>query len=307
MEIQQKPYEWMIKYTPQREWIERRGVLVWIAEAFTSLGAGLYLVSLYFNSLVGMVIAWLIIVALKIPLHVIYFGKPLRFWRTIVPFNNTWRTSWFSRGVTATALFSGIGFIQICLSYWLPGTAWEVGFKVLAGITVFVVGIYSGFIMSYCRSVPLWNSALLPFLFILFGVNDGFALIMAVGLGGGQVDVTAAEAGSRVLLIVCALVIAIYLWNQTYTSTTAKESVLELIRGYLAPVFWIGIIALGIVIPLVISAFSYFTGELTRPLLITAVVFHTLSAFALKYCLLKAGVYQPLLPSMYTMPAATKT
>ena len=45
------PHEWMVKYTPQTEWIERRGILVWIAEVFGSLGPGLYLVSLFYDNL----------------------------------------------------------------------------------------------------------------------------------------------------------------------------------------------------------------------------------------------------------------
>ena len=172
-------HEWMVKYTPQTEWIERRGILVWIAEVFTSLGAGLFLVSLYFNSLPGMLIGFLIIALLKIPFHVAYFGKPLRFWRTVPPFSNAWRTSWFTRGITFTILFTSFAFIQLVIQFALSnglllGTGWEVTlvtFKVLAGITAFLVGIYSGFIMSYCRSVPFWNSALLPFVFI-FAVDD---------------------------------------------------------------------------------------------------------------------------------------
>ena len=74
-----------VKYTPQTEWIERKGILVWIAEVFTSLGAGLYLVSLFYSlidmpdkiidisagltvinmppaSLWGMALAWIIII-----------------------------------------------------------------------------------------------------------------------------------------------------------------------------------------------------------------------------------------------------
>src|SRR4030042_166886 len=115
--------------------LERRGVLVWIAEVFTSLGAGLYLVSLFFNNLWGMLVAWLIILILKIPLHIIYFGKPLRFWRTVPPFTNAWKTSWFTRGITFTILFTGCAFIQLVLSFWLPGTGWDIAFKALAGIT----------------------------------------------------------------------------------------------------------------------------------------------------------------------------
>ena len=315
MEIQQKPFEWMIKYTLQKEWIQGRGVLVWIAEVFTSLGAGLYLVSLFFNNVTGLFIAWLIILLLKIPIHIAYFGKPLRFWRTIAPFNTAWKTSWFSRGVTATVLFTGFGFLVILFLYspsatilsgWFsPGliTGFDVTFRILAGLTAFLVGIYGGFIMNFVKGIPFWNTGLLPMLFIIAGINDGFALIMAIGLGGGQVDIMAAETGSRVLLIFSAFIIIIYLWSQNYTSKTAKATVQGLLRGYLAPAFWIGIILFGIVIPIVISAISYFSGELSSPLLIIAIVFHTLSAFALKYVLLKAGVYEPLLPSSSTLPA----
>ncbi|MFC1953768.1 NrfD/PsrC family molybdoenzyme membrane anchor subunit [Chloroflexota bacterium] len=316
MEIQQKPFEWMIKYTLQKEWIQGRGVLVWIAEVFTSLGAGLYLVSLFFNNLAGLFIAWLIIVLLKIPIHIAYFGKPLRFWRTIAPFNSAWKTSWFSRGVTATVLFTGFGFLVILflfqpsaaiLSGWFSQglfTGLDVTFRILAGLTVFLVGIYGGFIMNFVKGIPFWNTGLLPTLFIIAGINDGFALIMAIGLGGGQVDIMAAEIGSRVLLIFSAFIIITYLWSQNYSSTTAKATVQGLLKGYLAVPFWIGIVLFGIIIPIVISAVSYFSGELSSPLLIIAITFHTLSAFALKYVLLKAGVYEPLLPSASTQPTS---
>ena len=290
-------HEWIVKYTAQTEWIERRGILVWLAEVFTSLGAGLYLVSLFFDSLLGMFIAWLIIVVLKIPLHLAYFGKPLRFWRTIPPFTNAWKTSWFTRGITFSVLFTSFVFIQLILTYFLPGTGWEIAFKVIGGITAFLVGIYSGFIMNYCRSIPFWNSALLPLVFIFAGLADGFALIMAIGLAGGGVNIMAAEAGSRVMLITSALIMATYLWSATYTSSTAKQSVIELIRGYLALVFWIGIVALGIIIPIAVSVSSYFAGEVSIPLLIAAIACHTIGAFALKYCLLKAGIHNPILPA----------
>ena len=289
-------HEWMVKYTPQTEWIERRGILVWIAEVFTALGAGLYLVSLFYNNLWGMFVAWLIIVFLKLPPHIIYFGKPLRFWRTIPPFTNAWKTSWFTRGILFTVLFTGFAFIQLVLTYFFPGTGWDIAFKIIAGITAFLVGIYSGFIMSYCRSIPFWNSALLPLVFLFAGIADGFALIMAISLGDTQVNIVAAETGSRILLTINAIIIAIYLWNATYTSKTAKYSAMLLLRGSLAVPFWVGVIAFGIIIPLAISASSYFVGEASIPLLIIAIALHTIGAFALKYCLLKAGIHNPILP-----------
>ncbi len=289
-------HEWMVKYTPQTEWIERRGILVWLAEVFTSLGAGLYLVSLFYNNLWGMFIAWLIVVFLKLPPHLIYLGKPLRFWRMVPPFTKAWRTSWITRGMFFTVLFAGFALIQLVLTYWLPGTGWEIAFKVLGGITAFLAGIYSGFVMSYCRSVPFWNSALLPLVFLFVGIADGFALIMAISLAGGQPDIIAAEAVSRWILIVNAILMGTYLWNATYTSKTAKYSAMLLLRGSLAMPFWVGVIAFGIIIPLVISVSSYFAGEASMPLLIIAIALHTIGAFAFKYCLLKSGVHNPVLP-----------
>ena len=289
-------HEWMIKPTPQTEWIERRGVLVWIAEVFTSLGAGLYLVSLYFDNWWGMLAGWLIIMCLKLPPHLLYFGKPLRFWRTIIPFTDSWKTSWFTRGINFTVYFGTIVFFQLIVTYFFPATGWDTALKILGGILGFLVGIYSGFIMSYCRSVPFWNTAMLPLILIIAGVTDGFALMLAIGMVDTSVDIAAVEFGSRILLTVNIVFIGAYVWNATYISKTAKYSAMLLLKGKLAPPFWIGVIACGIISPLVISVSSYFAGDASTPLLIIAIGFHTIGAIALKYVLLKAGIHNPILP-----------
>ena len=288
-----KPYEWMVKHTPQTEWIERRGILMWLAEVFGGVGGGLYLVSLYLDSLWGMFISWLVIIALKGGFHLAYLGKPLRFWRIVLKP----QTSWVARGLIFVILFVGFGAIQLALSYWLPGTVWEVLFKILAGLMAFGVAIYPGFAMNYINGIPFWNSALLPVLFVLAGILDGFGIVIGIGLGGGRVDLMAAEAGSRIFLITSALVIAIYLWSATYMGSAGKQSVIELIRGRIAAIFWIGVVACGIVIPVIISVSSHFAGEASSPLLIIAIICDMIGAFSLKYCILKAGMYAPLVPT----------
>jgi len=287
-----KPYEWMVSYTPQTEWIERRGILMWLAEVFGGLGAGLYLVALYFNSLWGMLIGWLIVIVLKGGFHLAYLGKPLRFWRIILKP----QTSWMARGFIFMLLFIGFGAIQLIFSYWLPGTTGEVVFMVIAGIMAFLVAIYTGFVMNYVNGIQLWNSALLPLLFILTGVLDGLALVMAVGMLGGNFDIVAAEAASRVLLITAAALIAIYLWSATYMGPAGRQSVMKLIRGSVAPILWIGVVFFGIILPVVISLSTYFAGEVSASLLIIAIISEMIGAFSLKYAILKAGTYGPLIP-----------
>jgi formate-dependent nitrite reductase membrane component NrfD len=297
-------HEWMVKPMHQREWIERRGIMIWIAETFTSLGAGLYLVSLFARSWWGLLVGWLIIMFLKLPIHIAYFGKPWRFYRTLPPFSNAWKTSWFARGILFSVFFGTFAFIQIVFGQ--PDLANLIGssiadpiyyvFGVLAGINALGVGIYGGFIMNYVKGIPFWNQGLLPVVIMLAGVADGFGLAMAVGLAGGDASVVWAETGSRYLLLINVLLIVTYLISAGYTSAVAKLSIQELVKGPSAFMFWGGLIILGLAVPAVISVVSLFAGEVSDVLLIIAIVSHTIGAFALKYCLLKVGIYRPLLP-----------
>lgn len=284
-------HEWMLKYTRQTEWIERRGILLWLAFYAGGLGGGLYLVSLYYNSLWGMFISWLIIAGLKGGAHFAYLGKPWRFWRMIFrP-----QTSWLSRGLIFVILFAGFAAVQLVLSFWLPGSVWELVFKVLAGIMAFAVATYTGIILMTVKGVPFWNSPLLPVLFVLCGIMGGLGLSIVIALNSSQFDITAAETGSRWLLIINALLVATYLWRAANRETTGKQSVLEQIQGSTAPIFWIGVVVLGIIIPLIIAFSSYLVGEASAILLVTGVLCEIVGGLALRYCILKGGAYTPLI------------
>jgi formate-dependent nitrite reductase membrane component NrfD len=285
-------YEWMVKNTSQTEWIDRRGILVWLAEVSNGIGGGLYLASLYFNSLLGMFLSWLIVILFKGGFHFAYLGKPMRFWRMALKPD----TSWLARGFIFLVLFICIGAIQLAFSHWLPGTTLEIVFKVISGLMVFLVVINTGFVMNYINSIPFWNSAMLPLLFISCGVLDGFALILTIGLFGGNVDIIAAETGSRWLLIINALFITIYLWSAMYMGPTARHSVIEIIKGRIAPILWFGVILCGIVIPISMSLFSYLMSN-ALALILTAVVFEMVGTFSLKYIILKGALYSPLISS----------
>ncbi len=245
---------------------------------------------------------------LKLPLHLLYLGKPLRFWRTMPPFSGAWRTSWIARGVVFTVFFSIFGLAQLITSYILgPGHmvigqaqhiiyVADIVLKVFAGIFVVLTGIYCGFMMSYCKSVPFWNTGILPIVIMNAGIADGLALVMAIGLFTHGVNFHGLEYASRIVLGINAILLGTYLMNATYQSTTAELSVRELLVGRVAIVFWLGIVLFGIVLPLAVSFVSMFTGEATAVLLVAGIASHTAGAFALKYCILKVGIYKPILP-----------
>jgi len=165
---------------------------------------------------------------------------------------------------------------------------------VLAGAAALAVTVYTGFVLNTVKAVPFWNSTLLPVLFVLCGVLGGFGLSVVIALSGGSINLDIAEAGSRWLLIINALLIAVYLWAAANRAPTGKQSVLEQMRGGLALFFWGGIVVLGIVLPLLIGFFGQFAGNGASALLITGVACEIIGGLALRYCVLKAGAYKPL-------------
>lgn len=290
-------HEWMVNPMQQTDWIQGQGVLIWLAEVFSSLGTGLYLVSIFVSSWWGALIGWFIIVSLKLPLHIIYLGRPSRFWRAMPPFTNAWKTSWIARGSFFTAVFSLFGIFQLATSYAAPGTGIDILMKIIAGFFCVLTAMYCGFMMSYCKSVPFWNTGLLPIVIMNAGIADGIALLIAVGMITGGVDFSTMEAVTRILLLVNVLLIGTLIMNAYYQSDTAGLSARELLTGRAAVPFWVGVILLGILLPMGISLQTLLSGAAeTHGWMIVAVIAHTIGAFALKYCILKVGIYEPILP-----------
>jgi formate-dependent nitrite reductase membrane component NrfD len=311
-------HEWMVKPMRQKEWISGKGLLVWLAEVFSALGMGTYLVGLIAGiseittwAWWATVVGWALIVIFKLPLHLLYLGRPLRFWRAIPPFTKAWKTSWLARGMFFSIVFVAAGFAQMVLWYLLhwgdlsssaadvvTALSWIVG--IVAGVFILLTGVYCGFAMSYCKSLPFWNTGLLPIVFVIMGVADGLALTMGVNLatGGDEAAISALESWSRILLVVNALLIAGYLVRAYRRHSAAELAAQDLIKGSTAWVFWILLVILGIVTPLVISFATIFMSGNTEPLLIVAIVCHTVGAFALKYSVLKVGIYRSVLPGV---------
>ena len=281
-----RPYDFMVKYTPQRDWIEGHGILIAFALFFGGIAGGLYLVSLYYDSMWGMFIAWILAMVTGLT-DMAHLSKPMRFWRMMLKP----KTSWISRGFIFIWLFLGVAAIQMAISYWADGTAIETVFKVLGGIMAFGVAIYSGFVVGYVGAIKLWNSAIIPILFVIAGVAGGLALLMVISLGNSSLSTDVAVA-LRVVLIAYAVCVAIYLWMATYESTAARDSAMRILKGGVASVFWLLVILLGIAVPIIML----FAASSSAVLIIAGILV-IIGGVALRYSILKAGVYSPLVPT----------
>jgi formate-dependent nitrite reductase membrane component NrfD len=287
-----KPYEFMVKPQQQKDWIDGRGNFIAFAFFLGGIAGGLFLVSAYFDNLLGIFIAFLL-TALMGTSYMMHLTHPMRFWRMLMKP----QTSWIARGFSFIMLFGGFTILLMITMKWFPdATGIITTLKVLAGIFAFAQSIYTGFAVSYVSAIKVWNSAIVPVLFVTCGLTGGLAILLAVMMGQNSTDIATLENVIRIVLIALAVIIGVYLWNTTYSSTSAKEAVMRLIGGSLAPLFWIGVFLFGIAIPVTISVTTYFTGNAADGLLITAVVSEIIGGLALRFSILKAGMYTPLLP-----------
>jgi len=293
--IQIGQYDFMTKFTPQREWIEGQGVLLWLAFFFIELGAGMYFVSSFFNNLWGLVIGWLICAVLGGGTHLLYLGHPMRFWRMLV--SSGWKTSWISRGLIFVSFFIILGALHIGLLQWATSA---IPLIIAVDIFAFLVIIYGGFAMNYISGITLWNTALLPILYIVSGLWGGAELMLATALATGATSLgVAIEEWIRILLVGFIIILAVYLISVRYASLAGGVSVGEIVKGKFALLFWIVVAALGIGLPLGVVVISFFTGLEETPiaLLYIAIFCGLIGDLAVRYLILKSGYYHPVVPS----------
>lgn len=287
--MRERPWDFMAKDTPSRDWTRGLGALITVAFFCGGIAGGLYLYSLYLNNLWGMFIGWTFALAMGI-FDLIHLHNKKMVWKMMMRPSS----SWISRGLLFVLLFIGSAAIQMALTHWFPGSALETVFKVIAGIAALGVATYSGFVVSYVSSVKFWHSAVMPILFIAAGLAGGASIILLIISFDGAVLFAASKNFAMAILAVYAIIIALHLWISTYNSKTARNSVMTIVRGDSAIMFWLVVVLMGIAVPMALIPFM----SLKSPALpVVNAAFVLAGNLALRYVILKAGRYSSLLPA----------
>ncbi|MFW5881071.1 MAG: dimethyl sulfoxide reductase anchor subunit family protein [Roseicyclus sp.] len=133
-----------------------------------------------------------ILVTLGLLSSTFHLGHPERAWRAF----SQWRTSWLSReGVAAVLTYAPAGwlFLGLVLPGELPGMAFAAA---LLGLGAVATVWCTGMIYASLRTVPAWNTALVPVVYMALAAATGallLALIDAViGTGRGAAWLAAA-------------------------------------------------------------------------------------------------------------------
>ncbi len=280
-----KPYDWMIKATPQKEWIDQKGVYLWLAFFFSEIGAGLYFISLFYQYRTGLVLGWLITLVLGGIIHVLYLGNPFRAWRMFMKPNS----SELSRGLWIIGAFAVLGFLQIITS-----GGFNPVFNVIMGILCLLIISHGFATMNVVRALHAWSSTVVLPLSIISGVWVGSQILQFLLAASGSPAAQAFEVWSKIFLLTYLVFLLLYLWGTSHTSEIARYSVNMMLKGDFVRLFYIGVILVGIVLPLILTLLMW-GGSVNAGLVFLRLVFVFAGDLALRYTIMKSAYYKPLL------------
>ncbi len=281
-----KPYEWMMKPTAQTQWIDDKGIFLWLAFFFSEIGAGLYFVSLFYQYRAGIVLGWLITLILGGVIHILYLGNPMRAWRMIMKP----QTSELSRGIWIIGVFAVLGFLQIIT----PG-GFNMIFNFIMGVLCLLIISHGFATMNVVRALPAWSSTMVLPLSIISGIWVGSQLLQLMfAMGGNGALKAGMEVWSQAFFLIYLLCIILYVWGTFHSNEIGKESIQTQIKGDLSRFFYVGVCGLGLALPAILTLIMW--GGNTNGFLIFLRLASVLAGdLAIRYTIMKSAVYRPLI------------
>lgn len=271
-------------YYPQRYW----NWLIGSAFFLGGIGGATFLLSIMTRFRPGMILGYLIVVMGKNTAHLLFLGRPERFWRAAVRPDR----SWIARGIWATGLFAVSGPICFFPQGWAVPAAILTAAQVVAMISAFFIMFYDGFVMNTSPAIAFWHTKLLPLLILMYAGLGGTTISLTLReLFGVQDLVPVLSQAEHLLLVGNFLLLAGYLARMSRWTPAARETARLLLHGTYARVFLGLVIAVGLLATLLLSIVQNLAG---RPELVILIVLSELTGdFTLVMVLLKSGLFSP--------------
>ena len=290
------PHRFAYGYYRQSWW----NWLIGTAFFFGEIGAGLFLVSLLTGHALGLLVGYLIVMVGKNTAHLMYLGRPARFWRAAMRPDR----SWIARGIWATGIFGVCGALLLLprfLSFaWQPQGTAASAVVWLAGLAALFIMFYDGFVMNSSRAIPFWNTAMLPLLCLTYAALGGTTLSLTLRelTGTGEAAPALLVQFEYILLVTNMVLLAMYLAHMWDWSPAARETVRMLVVGPYARFFLGLVLAVGLVATLLLALVHSQMHATWLAILIAAC--ELTGDFALLMVLLKSGLFSPQTAPAYS-------
>jgi formate-dependent nitrite reductase membrane component NrfD len=289
---------------PQHEWGWQVAVYLYLA----GIGSGSLAISIFMDwlgyipsDLKPMIFWGPILVAIGALFLVLKLGIKRRFLNTVL----NPRTSWLSRGfyILSGCIIVGMIILIISLLPYLGISTgnWPALVQVLNVIGFFLAlatAIYTGILIQSVKYVAFWNTSFLPTLFTVSALSTGTIAVMMSALA---YNIVTASSGypeqlmntltviEQVLIILEAVVLALYMLTRYWAEEYGRYSVRLLLSGKFKYIFWIGIIVSGFFFPIILEGiYSRLHDQHFLPFLAGALLL--LGGFFIRYVIVYAGI-----------------
>ncbi|WP_431223334.1 cytochrome c nitrite reductase subunit NrfD [Serratia sp. L9] len=220
-------------------------------------------------------------VMLGLVILIFHLARPWTFWKLMFHYS---MTSVMSMGVMLFQVYMVVLVVWLALIFrdqvgalqqrWLPRLV--IVPKLLARllpllrpletlmlVLAVLLGAYTGFLLSALKSYPMLNNPLLPALFLFSGVSSGIAVALLVAAFGPKSDIHSREVHflhrleTPVVWLEIFLLAAFFVGLALGDDGKLRALSAALGGGFWAWWFWLGVVGLGLIIPLLLKALGW--------------------------------------------------
>ncbi|AMW16978.1 cytochrome c nitrite reductase subunit NrfD [Glaesserella parasuis] len=243
-------------------------------------------------------------------LLIFHLARPWTFWYLM--FNYQF-DSVMSMGVMLFQVFMAVLVVWLAIIFknWLSGFGFipkfafgliDIAAKFTSLIEILLIllslalGAYTGFLLSELISYPMLNNPVLPVLFLASGTSSGIAALLVVILVVGKVATDSHEVHflhkfEKPVALIEMLLLAgffAYLYAKGGQSAVAADNALAF-SGYWGKMFWVGVVAIGLVIPMLLNIVSPANVKHQKGFILFLAVLGLIGVLCLRYFVLYAG------------------
>lgn len=165
--------------------------------------------------------------------------------------------------------------------------------RVVAALVALGIVLYTGFFLMGMKGVPFWRSLFIVFLFSVSAFSSGiglYLLLLAASFRRARMPqrIRLASHVDSVLILGELLLLVLLMVVQSGGVPAAQEACARLVSGDLAWAFWIMLIGIGLVGPLVLDVVN--RGGKTTVMYAAKGFAVIVGGFFLRYCIMEAGV-----------------
>ena len=208
--------------------------------------------------------------------------------------------SWMLIGICLLSILciASVFYSFICAGIFFKGEKWQAmaqsdwfnGIFALLGVCC---TIYSGFLLTQAVGISLWNTALIPLLWIMSGMASSIGCIELLMIFKLINPDTVRWSRRTAFWVEIAELFTIFAFVHVALGsalTGARAGAESLISGPQSTMFWFGVIIFGSVIPLLLNLLTR-----SHKILACSAVLGIIGALLLRASILFAGYYDPII------------